>query len=127
VAHWSFQLQQSAIEQAKPDVYVVKENCAITPFLGSKWVLFKGVAKNKGDSPELAYARVEVSPPYLSEDNTTWAEIDLGNIAAGQAKMLVVIFHHPIAERLDHGTITVVFRIIGQTKEWDYTEFTESW
>src|SRR4030042_7114998 len=57
------------LQNPKPDIYINRENCAITPLWGTELVAFKVVITNKGSVQEAAIViRVELSEPFHHKD-----------------------------------------------------------
>lgn len=111
----------------KPDVYFVKESCAIVP-TGTNVVLIKLVVKNRGQTEESSLQlRVIVNSPYVILNTTeNYYGRDMATLSAGEACMDVIPVENPNMEVIQHGSIEVNAKVVG-IKVWDSYTFSESW
>jgi hypothetical protein len=111
----------------KPDVYFVKDRCAIVP-TGTNTTLIKLVVKNKGQAQETSVQLyVRLTSPYVLHDTTqNYYTADFPTLSAGESYMSVTSVVNPTVQFDQHNSITVTAEIIG-TKVWDTYEISESW
>jgi len=111
----------------KPDVYFVREECAIVP-TGTNVILIKLVVRNRGQKEESSLQlRVIVSSPYVILNKTeNYYGRDMATLSADESCMDVIPVENPNMKEIQHGSIEVDAKVVG-IKVWDSYTFSESW
>jgi hypothetical protein len=136
---WNFhQLQVHHIDQQKiaeltaqlieprPDVYFVRERCAIIP-TGTNATYVKLVVNNKGGTKELSLEfKVKPSYPYIVKRIFFANTSEIFDLAAGESAMRVVVVEDPTVPLKPGGYIEIE-ATIKNGEIWDTYVFSEWW